>query len=93
MKTQFWVILWAGDGRPARDLKPFDSFREANSFCQCHEWVYVDKNGFKWNMDINEREVSFEDTLINAAERSHQSVIEKQIVYTSDRSKNSPELI
>ena len=56
MKTQFWVILWAGDGRPARDLKSFDSFRDANNFCQHHEWVYVDKNGIKWDMDIEERE-------------------------------------
>lgn len=72
-KTQFWVILWVGDGRPAKDLKPFDSFQEANTFCQWHEWVYVDKNGIRWNMDIEEREESLENTLINASERSNQT--------------------
>lgn len=68
--SEFWVILWAGDGRPSKDLKPFNSFRDANSFCEQNEWLYVDKHGVKWNMDIEEREPSINHKIADASARS-----------------------
>ncbi len=68
-----YVITMSSGGGTTHDFMTCSSREEAENVCESYDWTFMDENEFAWSLDIDEREVSLDSKLVEAAERSEKT--------------------
>ncbi len=71
-----YVITMSSGAGTIEDFMTCASKSEAVETCKYYDWEFVDENEFVWELNIEEREVTLEDKLASATERSKETLDE-----------------